>query len=89
MRTLTDYEKDYYSRNTLIPEIGEEGQGKLLDSSVLETLGVAHLRGTCQGTKKFSSRFFFLLFIPDHRSLVASLISIYWVSALAAPVTHQ
>ncbi len=35
MRTLTEYEKDYYSRNTLIPEIGEAGQAKLLDSSVL------------------------------------------------------
>ncbi|MFV1957106.1 MAG: ThiF family adenylyltransferase [bacterium] len=35
MRTLSEYEKDYYSRNTLIPEIGEAGQAKLLESSVL------------------------------------------------------
>ena len=32
---LTDTERDIYSRHILIPEIGEEGQRKLLTSSVL------------------------------------------------------
>ena len=34
-RTLTDNERQFYSRTILIPEIGEEGQLKLLNSSVL------------------------------------------------------
>lgn len=34
-RTFTYTERELYSRHLLIPEIGEEGQAKLLDSSVL------------------------------------------------------
>jgi molybdopterin/thiamine biosynthesis adenylyltransferase len=34
-RSLTDNERQIYSRTILIPEIGEEGQSKLLNSSVL------------------------------------------------------
>ena len=34
-RRLSDHEKDLYTRNILIPEIGEEGQLALLDSRVL------------------------------------------------------
>lgn len=34
-RSLTDNERQFYSRTILIPEIGEEGQLKLLNSSVL------------------------------------------------------
>lgn len=34
-RTLTDDQRGRYSRHLLIPEVGEEGQLKLLDSSVL------------------------------------------------------
>ena len=32
---LSDYEKDFYARNILVPEIGEEGQLALLGSRVL------------------------------------------------------
>lgn len=35
IRPLTDIERDTYSRHLLIPEIGEEGQARLLGSSVL------------------------------------------------------
>ena len=34
-RLLTDAEREIYSRHILIPEVGEEGQGKLLGSRVL------------------------------------------------------
>ena len=34
-RSLTDTEREIYSRHIVIPEIGEEGQAKLLASSVL------------------------------------------------------
>jgi molybdopterin/thiamine biosynthesis adenylyltransferase len=34
-RQLSDYERDLYARNILVPEIGEEGQLALLESQVL------------------------------------------------------
>ena len=35
MRHLSEIEKKIYSRNILLPEVGEEGQVKLLESRVL------------------------------------------------------
>ena len=73
------------------PEIFNRGKDRAAEAAEVEraTLGVTHLKGTCQGAKKFYSRVLSLLFIPDIKSLVAPLISIYQVSASAASVTHQ